>query len=365
MAVAADIDCVRYSRPDCSMLAPKFKSLQKKGPDNLRGNDVVIIGMGRWGRILRSELQKQPSKVYAVARSNYDELLAQDGFNTQNLVAYSPENFDALLAKPDIGTVVIATSYPTHYEHALRALRAGKDVMIEKPAVETAAQLRELQYIAHERGLTLTVGYEYLFDKNVGEFALELSQGLVGEVQSIEINMLNPSGRFDPTANVVEDLCAHPLSMLHLLLGGGAGFEVGRCRLSGEAAEINLIYGGVPVRINLSRAAANRNRTIIVNGSEYNTELDYFAGQLSMSDTNGTAIEKEDVRFPAAFRNGPIEGPGTLAAEFNEFLNAVRLGAVPRNSVDHVFWITPCLEQIYSRFENITAVTNEEITAAS
>lgn len=51
---------------------------------------------------------------------------------------------DELLADPDIELVVINTPNDTHFEFALKALRAGKHVLVEKPFTVNSSQAKQL-----------------------------------------------------------------------------------------------------------------------------------------------------------------------------------------------------------------------------
>ena len=53
-------------------------------------------------------------------------------------------DFDAVLERKDIDVVDVATPNDSHYDLAMRALKAGKHVLCEKPLAMTAAQAREM-----------------------------------------------------------------------------------------------------------------------------------------------------------------------------------------------------------------------------
>ena len=62
-------------------------------------------------------------------------------------------DYDALLAREDIDAVYIASPNRFHAEQACRAMRAGKHVIVEKPAAVTIAQVQQMISTARENGV--------------------------------------------------------------------------------------------------------------------------------------------------------------------------------------------------------------------
>lgn len=65
----------------------------------------------------------------------------------------------ALLDSPDIDAVLVATPNALHAEHAIAAMRAGKDVLVEKPMCVTLAEADALAAAEAETGRIVQVGY--------------------------------------------------------------------------------------------------------------------------------------------------------------------------------------------------------------
>ncbi len=64
-------------------------------------------------------------------------------------------DLDALIAEPDLDLIDICTPTPSHPELAIKALRAGKHVLCEKPMARTSALAREMVAVARETGKIL------------------------------------------------------------------------------------------------------------------------------------------------------------------------------------------------------------------
>lgn len=62
-------------------------------------------------------------------------------------------SYDELLADPDVDAIYLALPHAYHHAWALRALRAGKAVLCEKPACISAAEMAEVAAVAREEGV--------------------------------------------------------------------------------------------------------------------------------------------------------------------------------------------------------------------
>ena len=65
----------------------------------------------------------------------------------------------SLLADKSIEAVYIATNNATHARLAIEALKAGKHVIVEKPAATTVADAKKMDKLAKSKGLSLTVDH--------------------------------------------------------------------------------------------------------------------------------------------------------------------------------------------------------------
>jgi predicted dehydrogenase len=79
-------------------------------------------------------------------------------------------DYDAMLADPRVEAVIIAVADAFHVPAALRAVEAGKHVLVEKPLGLTVESCRELRDRAAGSGLVVRVGNNRRFDPGI-EFA--------------------------------------------------------------------------------------------------------------------------------------------------------------------------------------------------
>lgn len=80
------------------------------------------------------------------------------------LIGY--ESLDECLADPQTDLILVATPNDYHKDLSIRALRAGKNVVCEKPVAMNAAELMEIMDVAKETGKVFTVHQNRRWDKD-------------------------------------------------------------------------------------------------------------------------------------------------------------------------------------------------------
>src|SRR5580698_1830462 len=103
---------------------------------------VAQLGCGYWGpNLLRNFSALKNCRVKYVADASAERrAFVQSNFPRTQAV----ENADVILADPEVDAVVIATPAATHFELAMAALKAGKNVFVEKPLATRASEVDEL-----------------------------------------------------------------------------------------------------------------------------------------------------------------------------------------------------------------------------
>lgn len=94
-------------------------------------------------------------------------------------------DIDALLGSVDVDIAIIATPLHTHRAVAEAALRAGADVLLEKPPVTTLTDFHELTAIARSNNAQVQVGFQSLGSLALAALKREIALGSLGEIQSI------------------------------------------------------------------------------------------------------------------------------------------------------------------------------------
>jgi UDP-N-acetylglucosamine 3-dehydrogenase len=124
------------------------------------------------------------------------------------------EGYDAAIGSRDIDAVAIVTPPASHLELTIAALDAGKDVLLEKPAVLRSADLVEVQRAAARAGRVVLVAENYHYKPLLAKVRAVLAAGTIGEPLFVQLNAV----KRQRTAGWRDD---------EAQAGGGALFEGG------------------------------------------------------------------------------------------------------------------------------------------
>lgn len=144
-----------------------------------------------WGVIGTGDVSRSISADLAlIAGAHLAAVASRDGDRAQTFArefgfARSHGSIDALLSDDGVDVVYIATPHATHKEIALRALRAGKHVLVEKPVGISGAEAREIADESKRRGLFAMEAMWMRFNPVYRCLLGEVEGGTLGEVRSV------------------------------------------------------------------------------------------------------------------------------------------------------------------------------------
>lgn len=128
---------------------------------------------------------------------------------------------DQLFDDATIDIVVSAAIPRDRAAIAIRAMRAGKDVMVDKPGAITLAEVDELDRVANETGRVYSICFSERFVVRACEVASQLvAEGEIGRViQTVGLGphrlnrAIRPGWFFDPSAygGIIADIASHQI----------------------------------------------------------------------------------------------------------------------------------------------------------
>ena len=180
----------------------------------MSGLRVGVIGAGAWGRNHVRTLAAM-AEVDLTAVCDLSAVIRERTARAFPGV-FVTDSVDALLDRVD--AVVVATTARTHAALGIRALEAGKPVLIEKPFALTAADAVALADESARRKVPALVGHLLEFHPVVDRLRTMVQDGSLGEVYYLYSQRLN-LGQVRLDENALWSLGPHDISVALYLLG--------------------------------------------------------------------------------------------------------------------------------------------------
>lgn len=98
------------------------------------------------------------------------------------------KDYHDVLNDPEIEAISICTPNKSHSEITIAALKAGKNVLCEKPAARTYAEALEMQKVQHETGKVLNIGVVNRFNDNVNRIKKIIDSGKLGNIHHVYVS---------------------------------------------------------------------------------------------------------------------------------------------------------------------------------
>lgn len=309
--------------------------------DNLQ---VGVVGCGYWGPKLARNFHEIPeAELGWVCDLSQERLEHVSSLYPQ---VRATRDFEELLDS-SVEALAIATPVSTHHALALRALRAGKHILVEKPLAADSAEAQEIVDEAAERDLVVMVGHTFEYNAAVQAVKELIASGELGEVYYINGTRVN-LGLFQPDINVVWDLAPHDVSILRYILdqdpeaaSARGGVYVQRQRRIHDVAYLTFYFPrGVLADVRVSWLDPCKIRQYTVVGSKKMLVYDDIAPDKVVLYDKGVEIPPYSdtvAEFHLSYRsNGaeavPIEWREPLRTECQHFAHSVRNGSQPQSN---------------------------------
>ena len=175
---------------------------------------IALVGCGYWGKNLCRNFQALNALSAVVDATENGQTTARSLAPDARIT----NDFDVILVDDQIQGIALATPAETHADLAIQAMRAGKDVFVEKPMAMSISDAEEMQKVALENDRILMVGHLLEYHPSVLKLRELIDSGELGKINYIYSNRLN-FGKVRTEENALWSFAPHDVAVILRLLG--------------------------------------------------------------------------------------------------------------------------------------------------
>jgi len=195
---------------------------------------AALIGCGRIGT--KKHIEAYIQNIYDIELITVCDVETTKADNAANIyeektgIKIKVETDYRDLLNTDLDFVTIATESGYHYEISMEFLKAGINVLVEKPMALSTKHMDEMIEIAREKNLKLGVCLQNRFNEPVQELRKKIENGDFGRVFTANARILwnrneeyykqaSWRGTWDQDGGTLMNQCAHNIDLLQWMLG--------------------------------------------------------------------------------------------------------------------------------------------------
>lgn len=284
---------------------------------------IGLVGFGYWGpNLARNFSSHEDCQLIAICETNQDRA---EFAGRRYPYARVTDNYQDLLENQEINAIVIATPVDSHFQLVKDALRAHKDVLVEKPIARSVAEAKELVEVSHKNGCILAVDHTFLFTGAVRKIKEIIDSGDLGEIlyiDSVRINL----GLFQQDVNVIYDLAPHDLSIVTYLIDDNPIYvrAMGACHAQTSLENIAYLHleyaNGMIAHFHLNWLAPVKIRRFLIGGTNKMIVYDDLEGSEKVRVYDkGIIVTENDIdalyKIKVDYRTGDMVAPKLLHRE--------------------------------------------------
>ena len=161
-----------------------------------------------------------------------------EAFARKHKISRVHQTYNDLLDDPDVDAIYNPLPNSLHAEWTVRALKAGKHVLCEKPFASNAREAEEMATVARETGLVLSEAFAYRYHPLTARVKEIIASGELGKIKHIEAQFcfLLPSPnnirfKYELAGGALMDCGCYPVSLIRHLAEAEPVVERAEARL--------------------------------------------------------------------------------------------------------------------------------------
>ncbi len=267
----------------------------------MRKLGVAIVGVGFWGRN-HARVYKEMPEVELVAVCDIDLKRTESIAKTFDVEGYVDSR--EMLKRDDVEAVSICTWSTNLAVEALKALNAGKHVLVEKPMASDVRQAKELINTAEEEGLILMAGFIERFNPGVQRVKDLINKGELGTIVSATARRVSQWPERIGDVGVIKDTAIHDIDIIRHVFSDDpivVYAKVGRLKhiRFEDYAQIMLTFkGGRTAFIEANWLTPYKVRNLLVTGSDAIASLNYLTQEVKVERAGQCVMLEHEWKEP-------------------------------------------------------------------
>jgi UDP-N-acetylglucosamine 3-dehydrogenase len=244
---------------------------------------VAVVGTGFWGKN-HARVYRELENTELIAICDVDAERAKTIANQFGVRAYT--NSTRMLRNEEVEAVSLCTWSTSLAKEALKALKAGKHVFVEKPMATNAKQAEKLLATAEKNGLHLTVGFLMRFIPGLRHIRESIENKKIGELVCATAKRVSQWPERIGDVGVVKDTAIHDIDVMRFIFNEDPVTVYAKTgsmkhKKFEDYAQIMLSYkDGKSAFIESNWLTPYKTRTLTVTGSDAIMRLDYITQEL-------------------------------------------------------------------------------------
>ncbi len=316
--------------------------------------DTLRFGVLGAARIAPGALLVPASKIESVevTRVAARDRSRAEAFAREHRIPQVADDYRSLIEADDVDVVYNPLPMNLHAEWSIAALRAGKDVLCEKPLASNSSEAAEMVEVAEAEGRVLGEAFHHHYHPMFERVLDVVASGCIGEVVRVEgyfnIEISQPDIRwsYETSGGSLMDLGCYPVTWVRHVIGAepsvvDAGADVGPPDIDASIwAELSFPTGATG-RVESSMVESDHDIRLVVTGSEGE-----IVAVNPLAPQNGNLLT---IRTAAGETRGEIDAGSTYEHMVRAFADHVRHGTpFPTKGADSIANMHT-IDEIYRR----------------
>ena len=262
---------------------------------------MAVVGVGFWGRNHVRVLSELPG-VELVAVCDVDQQRTATVAEKYGLKAYSDSA--KMYEEEELDAVTLCVWSTRLSEEALKALKAQKHVLVEKPMAKSSTEARKIINVAKAKKLHLTVGFIERFNPAVRRLKEALAEGKIGSPVSVTIRRVTKWPERIGDVGVVKDTAIHDIDIVRFIFNEdpiSVYARAGHLRhlKFEDYAQIMLSFSnGKSAFLEANWLTPYKIRKLTVTGSDAIISLDYITQEMTIETLGQTLTPRYEFEEP-------------------------------------------------------------------